>query len=1071
MITATSPLYPNTPIFLERMGGGDRSRIVEKGDFVFVRWPQYGDIWYECVVGEGEDVPFVVESVPGAEPMFSESFVFWPGGKDMETGAPADHMWAWQIPSPLEEKKSKTNSGVAVSENKLDTEDKATKCDNSGVVSSATSTRKNARKSIAAKKGEKKTNLAKTKTKSFVFRVGTVTFYFRERKLEISDKTMLPTVQDSSVRLKHLSMCGLKLIRKSTSKKMLPLSDAAFKKMMKRLKCFHVIFTRMGDAKCKIGEWKTTRPTELIFLRKSLGWVWKRKEIRRATSVKEEIADVHVRLSLDRTAHSAILEPPRIIDDAVVGTMSSSSSVVRKIGSGGPGHKRRANYVSGASSDSKRNNSSSTSREHSFGANGVERQSITSSLSKKGKTSPSISLNYECVAPSGVAFRRVRGDRESTVVKPRGPESGETVIAVKVRNGWICVEMEGSRFWLPTHNARGVVVMRPVPPSPTKNDVSHSSTALSPTTVPSKEVLKSYASKINELECKLKDKEETFAQERADRASVVNQLLEVNEKLRKSQSDLEDENAHYKSILDQEAEFSANALSSSYNEKWGALYSNIATLRDALKINIMKRRFWLKVGPGDDSDDDDEGGEAAGAETFTWQMRRSSPPRIAMFLLDRISDVRKFEMLHVFRCTFYEEESAVDEGGVTNEAFTLAMSEKGIPALRLGSRSKSLSLFVRVGTAWLPNPDLKVKFVPPAVVDSNAAREPCNRTIPRLSYAESSTVTEASLALPLDRKLLHRALMSINSAQFWLAGISSTGKPSTICERIAGWPYAMEWGRCRWFEALGRLFAYGIANRIPIPSSLMPDVLIDFLLDIEPKMETKSPISRILKYLVDSGYGWVKVAFHDPKRHLADEIAAADEDLAAQLKEGASDHDAVRLLAQKKLIDSRRSLLVAIKRGFEFLPVLRSLSLFEASERRQLISGVEKLTKESLCDVIRFENFSSTSDTPNHVRAILLAWERDDAARARRSSGNEAPESKLKQFLQFVTGLVAIVQSTAINIACDTQGGSEAKNRMPTAQTCTSSMTIPDYGDMAVLRERLELAIHPQNRMMEDEKA
>ena len=71
MITATSQLHLNTAIFIEPIDPNLESRIVDVDDVIFVRWPAWGDIWYECIVSEGEECPWVVDSAPEAEPMFT----------------------------------------------------------------------------------------------------------------------------------------------------------------------------------------------------------------------------------------------------------------------------------------------------------------------------------------------------------------------------------------------------------------------------------------------------------------------------------------------------------------------------------------------------------------------------------------------------------------------------------------------------------------------------------------------------------------------------------------------------------------------------------------------------------------------------------------------------------------------------------------------------------------------------------------------------------------------------------------------------------------------------------------
>jgi hypothetical protein len=59
MITATSLLHQHTSIFIEVIDSDVESRIVDVDDVIFVKWPMWGDIWYECIVSEGADVPWV----------------------------------------------------------------------------------------------------------------------------------------------------------------------------------------------------------------------------------------------------------------------------------------------------------------------------------------------------------------------------------------------------------------------------------------------------------------------------------------------------------------------------------------------------------------------------------------------------------------------------------------------------------------------------------------------------------------------------------------------------------------------------------------------------------------------------------------------------------------------------------------------------------------------------------------------------------------------------------------------------------------------------------------------------
>ena len=48
---------------------------------------------------------------------------------------------------------------------------------------------------------------------------------------------------------------------------------------------------------------------------------------------------------------------------------------------------------------------------------------------------------------------------------------------------------------------------------------------------------------------------------------------------------------------------------------------------------------------------------------------------------------------------------------------------------------------------------------------------------------------------------------------------------------------------------------------------------------------------------------------------------------------------------------------------------------------------------------------------------------------------------------------------------------SENSGRYPTSATCTSQLTLPNYGSAAELKRRLELAMAPSNASMYDKEA
>lgn len=64
---------------------------------------------------------------------------------------------------------------------------------------------------------------------------------------------------------------------------------------------------------------------------------------------------------------------------------------------------------------------------------------------EKGKGS-----QWICVFENGVALRRTRGNNNSKVSTPRGPEEGDIVRVEAFRDDWICVKVKGTNYWLPT---------------------------------------------------------------------------------------------------------------------------------------------------------------------------------------------------------------------------------------------------------------------------------------------------------------------------------------------------------------------------------------------------------------------------------------------------------------------------------------------------------------------------------------------------------------------------------------------------------------------------------------------
>ena len=113
---------------------------------------------------------------------------------------------------------------------------------------------------------------------------------------------------------------------------------------------------------------------------------------------------------------------------------------------------------------------------------------------------------------------------------------------------------------------------------------------------------------------------------------------------------------------------------------------------------------------------------------------------------------------------------------------------------------------------------------------------------------------------------------------------------------------------------------------MPIPSALLPDVVLNFFLDIEPTMASKVPVADVLQQLRLAGYGGPVAAYEEGRVHqymlLAGGYDSDDSDDSddghdeysqyqqppAELEGNAAavEEWVVRVFAQDKLIAPRR---------------------------------------------------------------------------------------------------------------------------------------------------------------------
>ena len=119
------------------------------------------------------------------------------------------------------------------------------------------------------------------------------------------------------------------------------------------------------------------------------------------------------------------------------------------------------------------------------------------------------------------------------------------------------------------------------------------------------------------------------------------------------------------------------------------------------------------------------------------------------------------------------------------------------------------------------------------------------------------------------------------------------------------------------------------------------------------------------------------------------------------------------------------------------------------------------------------QSWANEPDDRNAVEqqmcSVLAAFEAADQEAERSGAGPDGgqggggAQSKMAQLLRFATGTVAITNSTMIHVL-----RGDDSSRFPTAATCTSEVTLPNYGSAEELQRRLETAMASANAMMQD---
>lgn len=156
----------------------------------------------------------------------------------------------------------------------------------------------------------------------------------------------------------------------------------------------------------------------------------------------------------------------------------------------------------------------------------------------------------------------------------------------------------------------------------------------------------------------------------------------------------------------------------------------------------------------------------------------------------------------------------------------------------------------------------------------------------------------------------------------------------------------------------------------------------------------------------------------------------------------------VNMRVRSYLVAERQQNLDALRSGFFCLPgFAAALELFSATDLTLLLCGEQHLTAATVLESIDFEGYVEGSET----RIALVQWI------------STATEAKLRGFLRLCTGRTVMPVgglrpgggAGPIKVQ---QSGADSE-ALPFAHNCSHELELPDYQDLAILTEKLDLAI------------
>lgn len=152
--------------------------------------------------------------------------------------------------------------------------------------------------------------------------------------------------------------------------------------------------------------------------------------------------------------------------------------------------------------------------------------------------------------------------------------------------------------------------------------------------------------------------------------------------------------------------------------------------------------------------------------------------------------------------------------------------------------------------------------------------------------------------------------------------------------------------------------------------------------------------------------------------------------------------DYVNLRVQYDLVEKRKRALEAMKRGlFSVAAIEPHLKLLSNSDLLLLLCGVQHVPAQTIIDALEFQGFPSASNTPQHLKNLLLGMS----------------QNNLRRFLELCTSTAALPATDAMRRIKVLRTGDAI--RLPVGHGCVFQLDLPDYNDKKVLEEKLQMAL------------